>query len=229
MKNFKFNCICIALVWIVGLLPFSSLLSDSYAASMLSRELIIAIMCSCVVVNIPYSNIASKCIMAAFCFTQYLLIIQQVLFAYYYWEYNAVLIATSTIMIFVTTAFIIRQLTQRYKYKSEIIDNTKIYYLCPKADDLNGMVSSLFYFPFSGLKVYCNGNVYAYHKGVLRKFTGRKAIFYVSKCLSFDTNVLYSKHIENELNSLVGTKWSVFGNCYRTFEPLFGDLKDKFK
>lgn len=228
MKNFKFNVFSIILIWIVGLLPYSPFLQDSYAMSLMSREFTIAILCSCIVVNIPYSHIASKCTMAAFCLTQYLMIAQEILYTYYYWEYSELLVMVSTIAIFIATSILVRQTTQRYKYKSNVIDDTKIYYLCPKADDLNGLLSSMFYFPFSGLKVYCNGNVYAYHHGTLKKFTGRKSLFYMSKCLSFDTNVLYSRDVERELDSLVGKRWSIRHNCYRTFEPLFGDLKDKF-
>ena len=102
-------------------------------------------------------------------------------------------------------------------------------YLTPRADDFNGLISALFYVPFSGVKVYCNGAVYAYKKGELKKFTGKSSKFYVSKCLAFNTNVLSSQLIENDLDNLVGTKWTIRKNCYRTFEPMFGSLKSKFK
>ena len=65
--------------------------------------------------------------------------------------------------------------------------------------------------------------------GVLGRFTGDKSEFYVDNCARFNTGVRYKESIVEELDSLVGTKWTVRKNCYSTFEPMFGQIKPLIK
>lgn len=217
------------LVFAVGLLPFLPQVTNIYLVASLSREITISILATAICINIPYSNIASKCSFIGFTIIQYLNLIFAFMYAYFYFELPEYLTISIYLSVFIFAIFFGIQLTKKYKYSNEQIDQSKIYYLCPKADDLNGLLSSLFYVPFSGVKVYCNGNVYAYKRGVLKKFTGRRSLFYISRCLAFDTKVNYSESIELELDELVGQKWSYSHNCYSTFEPLFGTLKSKMR
>lgn len=229
MKNFRLNVVFILIVFIVGLLPFSPFVTNVYGVASLSREIIISILCFLLCINTPYEQIASKCILIGFTLIQFSNLFLAIIFFFYMIEFENFYVVLLFSLISITSVFFAIQLTNKYKYSSEIIEQEYIYYLCPKADDLNGLLSSIFYYPFSGVKVLCNNSVYCYKNGQLKKFTGRKALFYISKCLAFNTKVKFTKEIENELDSLVGVKWSYNNNCYKTFEPLFGPLKSKMR
>ena len=156
MKNLAFNVTVIVLVIGFGLLPYAPGVIDTYGLSSLSRELIICLLTISIAKNIPYENIVSKCLCIGFALTQ---ILQVVIFCTYYFSYykisgNIMFLLFALIM--ATSIFMARQLFMRAKFTSDKIDDTFIYYLCPKADDLNGlllmmMVVSLrlFHFNFS--------------------------------------------------------------------------------
>lgn len=229
MGLYKLNTSFIIVIGLVGFLPSFGFPVNEFIMVSFSRELIICLLSIQLAINIPYVNIFSKCVCIAFAMTQ----IAQVTFVVgvylHYVQYEYDILLYFAVVAFSLAIFLARQLVQQNKFSTDKIYNEYIYYLVPKADDFNGLISSLFYVPFSGVKVYCNGNVYAYKKGRLQKFTGKKAQFYISKCLSFNTGSLYSESIETKLDGVVGTKWTLFNNCYRTFEPMFGKLKSKLK
>lgn len=227
MKNLNISIIFI--IFVLGLIPYAPFITNAYGISVLSRELIIFLLSICIFINIPYSDIQSKCIMIGFSIIQFNNFIFQSLYFFFYIKYSDLLLFSSHLIILTVSFLLSNLLFKRYSYHSEIIDDNFIYYLCPRPDDFNGLISSLFYLPFGGVKVYCKGNVYAYRKGKLEKFTGRRSIFYIQKCFCFNTNVIYSNEIEKELDSLVGKTWSINNNCYSTFEPMFGKLKSIFR
>ena len=229
MKNLAFNVTIIVLVVGFGLLPYAPGVIDAYGLSSLSRELIICLLTISIAKNIPYENIVSKCLCIGFALTQ---ILQVVIFCTYYFSYykisgNIMFLLFALIM--ATSIFMARQLFMRAKFTSDKIDDTFIYYLCPKADDLNGLLSSLFYFPFSGVKVYANGKVYSYKRGVMTEVSGRRVEFYLKRCHAFNTNVIYTSQIQSELDALVGVRWTFRDNCYSTFEPMFGSISQLLK
>lgn len=229
MKNLPFNVVTIILVTLIGLVPYAPGVIDTYGLSSLSRELIICMLAVSVAKNITYDNIVSKCLCIGFAITQ---ILQAIVFCTYYFSYYSLsgnIMFSLFALIMLSSIFMARQLFMRAKFTSDEIDDTFIYYLCPKADDLNGLLSSLFYFPFSGVKVYANGKVYSYKRGVMTELTGRHVGFYLKRCHAFNTNVMYTSEIQSELDALVGTKWTFRDNCYSTFEPMFGSLASLLK
>lgn len=229
MKNFTFNIICIILISLFGTFPYWPWIINGYGVASLGREMIIVTISIMAVVNTDYKNIASKCVLIGFAVCQIVQLFFMCLYYFFYIDYSLLAMTAFFICTFTASVFMARQITARYKFSSDEIDNGYIYYLSPKADDFNGLISSLVYLPFSGVKVYCNGKVYAYRKGQLRKFTGTKASFYVNRCLAFNTNVIYSKDIESELEEMIGTKWTIRNNCYRTFSSMFGSLNSLLK